>query len=111
VLISVGATVWGVETQRQDARVINLAGRQRMLTHGGRCHQRRLAGDGADAKLNTIRHSAYSFIRQTALRAFRMFLYNTVVSPILFKHHIWLFLENQNTIGVTALKRGHRAHF
>jgi nitrate/nitrite-specific signal transduction histidine kinase len=23
VLISVGATVWGVETQRQDARVIN----------------------------------------------------------------------------------------
>jgi hypothetical protein len=26
VLISVGATVWGVETQRQDARVINLAG-------------------------------------------------------------------------------------
>jgi NurA-like 5'-3' nuclease len=22
----------------------------------------------------------------------------TVVSPILFKHHIWLFLENQNTI-------------
>jgi nitrate/nitrite-specific signal transduction histidine kinase len=32
VLISVGATVWGVETQRQDALVINLAGRQRMLT-------------------------------------------------------------------------------
>jgi len=26
VLISVGATMWGVETQRQDARVINLAG-------------------------------------------------------------------------------------
>ncbi len=32
VLISVGATVWGLETQRQDALVINLAGRQRMLT-------------------------------------------------------------------------------
>jgi len=32
VLVSVGATVWGVETQRQDALVINLAGRQRMLT-------------------------------------------------------------------------------
>lgn len=32
VLISVGAMVWGLETQRQDALVINLAGRQRMLT-------------------------------------------------------------------------------
>ena len=31
LLISVGATYWGVETQRQDALVINLAGRQRML--------------------------------------------------------------------------------
>ena len=32
VLVSVGAMVWGLETQRQDAMVINLAGRQRMLT-------------------------------------------------------------------------------
>ena len=32
VLVSVSATIWGVETQRQDALVINLAGRQRMLT-------------------------------------------------------------------------------
>lgn len=31
VLISVGAMMWGLETQRQDALVINLAGRQRML--------------------------------------------------------------------------------
>lgn len=31
VLISVGATIWGLEMQRQDALVINLAGRQRML--------------------------------------------------------------------------------
>jgi two-component system nitrate/nitrite sensor histidine kinase NarX len=31
VLISAGAMMWGVETQRQDALVINLAGRQRML--------------------------------------------------------------------------------
>lgn len=31
VAISVGATFWGTESQRQDARVINLAGRQRML--------------------------------------------------------------------------------
>lgn len=31
VLISVSAMVWGLETQKQDALVINLAGRQRML--------------------------------------------------------------------------------
>ncbi len=31
VLTSVGATTWGLEAQRQDALVINLAGRQRML--------------------------------------------------------------------------------
>lgn len=31
VLISVGAMMWGSETQRQDALLINLAGRQRML--------------------------------------------------------------------------------
>jgi nitrate/nitrite-specific signal transduction histidine kinase len=31
VLISVGAMMWGLEIQRQDALVINLAGRQRML--------------------------------------------------------------------------------
>ena len=31
VLISVGVTYWGLQTQQQDALVINLAGRQRML--------------------------------------------------------------------------------
>lgn len=31
VLISVGVTFWGVESQKQDATIINLAGRQRML--------------------------------------------------------------------------------
>ncbi|MCK6584345.1 MAG: type IV pili methyl-accepting chemotaxis transducer N-terminal domain-containing protein [Anaerolineales bacterium] len=31
VMVSVGAMMWGLETQRQDALVINLAGRQRML--------------------------------------------------------------------------------
>jgi two-component system nitrate/nitrite sensor histidine kinase NarX len=30
--ISVGATYWGIQTQEKDALVINLAGRQRMLT-------------------------------------------------------------------------------
>ncbi|NJC97593.1 MAG: HAMP domain-containing protein [Anaerolineae bacterium] len=32
VIISVGGTYWGLQTQQQDALVINLAGRQRMLT-------------------------------------------------------------------------------
>ena len=31
VLISLGAMMWGLETQRRDALVVNLAGRQRML--------------------------------------------------------------------------------
>lgn len=31
VLISAGVTFWGVESQKQDATIINLAGRQRML--------------------------------------------------------------------------------
>ncbi|MEW6406747.1 MAG: GAF domain-containing protein, partial [Chloroflexota bacterium] len=31
VSVSVGATYWGISTQRKDALVINLAGRQRML--------------------------------------------------------------------------------
>jgi two-component system nitrate/nitrite sensor histidine kinase NarX len=31
VLVSVGVTYWGLQSQRQDALVINLAGRQRML--------------------------------------------------------------------------------
>ena len=31
VVVSVGLTFWGLQTQRQDALVINLAGRQRML--------------------------------------------------------------------------------
>ncbi len=32
VLVSASAMVWGLETQQQDALLINLAGRQRMLT-------------------------------------------------------------------------------
>lgn len=31
VIVSVGVTYWGLQTQQQDALVINLAGRQRML--------------------------------------------------------------------------------
>lgn len=31
VIVSVGATLWSLETQKRDASIINLAGRQRML--------------------------------------------------------------------------------
>ena len=31
VVVSIGVTYWGLQTQRQDALIINLAGRQRML--------------------------------------------------------------------------------
>lgn len=31
VIVSVGVTYWGLQTQQQDALVINLSGRQRML--------------------------------------------------------------------------------
>lgn len=49
VLISVGATYWGLETQRQDALVVNLAGRQRMLAE----HMARLAhGAGQGEAVN-----------------------------------------------------------
>ncbi|MBI3165865.1 MAG: type IV pili methyl-accepting chemotaxis transducer N-terminal domain-containing protein [Chloroflexi bacterium] len=57
VLVSVGAMMWGLEAQRQDALVINLAGRQRMLAQ----QMARLAyeaGDGEDvtnASLQDIR--------------------------------------------------------
>jgi len=60
VLISVGATVWGVETQRQDALVINLAGRQRMLTQ----QMARLAfesGVGEEAANAALRDTEQTF--------------------------------------------------
>ena len=39
IIISVGVTYWGLQTQQQDALVINLSGRQRMLVQ----HMTRLA--------------------------------------------------------------------
>ncbi|KAA3643853.1 MAG: HAMP domain-containing protein [Chloroflexi bacterium] len=41
VTLSVGVTFWGIEAQKQDAVIINLAGRQRMLVQ----QMTRLAGD------------------------------------------------------------------
>jgi nitrate/nitrite-specific signal transduction histidine kinase len=31
VVVSVAATFWGIEAQKEDALLVNLAGRQRML--------------------------------------------------------------------------------
>jgi hypothetical protein len=39
-----------------------------------------------------------SFTTLPGTRPMNKFIFLSVVSPILFKHHIWLFLENQNTI-------------
>ena len=49
VLISAGAMIWGLETQRQDALVINLAGRQRMLAQ----QMTRLAYEAGAGENNT----------------------------------------------------------
>ncbi len=52
VVVSVAAMLWGSETQRQDALLINLAGRQRMLAQ----QMARLAGetDGASIADSTL---------------------------------------------------------
>lgn len=47
VIVSVGAMMWGSETQRQDALLINLAGRQRMLAQ----QMTRLAFEGGGEEL------------------------------------------------------------
>lgn len=70
VSVSVGATYWGLETQRQDALVINLAGRQRMLIQ----QMTRLAAQWneshADDVLAALREAESTFdLTLTALRA------------------------------------------
>ena len=60
VLISVGAMMWGLETQRQDALVINLAGRQRMLAQ----QMARLAfeaGEGQDFTNASLQEAERTF--------------------------------------------------
>ena len=68
VVVSVGVTFWGITTQRQDALIVNLAGRQRMLVQ----QMTRLAfeikhGAGADVRLelqeamNTFERTLFAF--------------------------------------------------
>lgn len=60
VVVSVSLTFWGLQTQRQDALVINLAGRQRMLVQ----QMTRLAlqlQDGDEDSAVTLRESEQTF--------------------------------------------------
>jgi nitrate/nitrite-specific signal transduction histidine kinase len=60
VLVSVGVTYWGLQTQGQDALVINLAGRQRMLVQ----QMTRLAlqlHDGDESVSATLKESEQTF--------------------------------------------------
>lgn len=68
VVVSVGAMLWGSETQRQDALLINLAGRQRMLAQ----QMGRLAfeaGAGEDAVNAALQETEQTF--DQTLRALR----------------------------------------
>ena len=68
VLISVGAMFWGLETQRNDALLINLAGRQRMLAQ----QMARLAfeaGMGEDVTNAALQETEQTF--DQTLRALR----------------------------------------
>ncbi|MBN8654260.1 MAG: type IV pili methyl-accepting chemotaxis transducer N-terminal domain-containing protein [Anaerolineae bacterium] len=60
VMVSVGITYWGLQTQGQDALVINLAGRQRMLVQ----QMTRLAfqlGNGDDSASAALQESEQTF--------------------------------------------------
>ena len=60
VLVSVGVTYWGLQTQQQDALVINLSGRQRMLVQ----QMTRLAlqlQDGNGSTSATMQESQHMF--------------------------------------------------
>jgi two-component system, NarL family, nitrate/nitrite sensor histidine kinase NarX len=60
VIISVGVTYWGLQTQQQDALVINLSGRQRMLVQ----QMTRLAlqvNGGDEATIATLQESRHMF--------------------------------------------------
>lgn len=69
VLISVGATYWGLETQRQDALVINLAGRQRMLVQQMTRYAMEWGDSHSDDDLSVLREAESTFeLTLTALR-------------------------------------------
>jgi len=67
VVVSVAAMIWGSETQRQDAALINLAGRQRMLAQ--QMARLAVAADGVEAVDSTLLEAERIFEQtQIALR-------------------------------------------
>lgn len=59
--VSVGATFWGIETQKRDARIINLAGRQRMLVQQMTRLALEIERQGEPADVQALREAAASF--------------------------------------------------
>lgn len=63
VVTSVGLTFWGLQTQRQDALVINLAGRQRMLAQ--QMTRLALQLQGGDASASVALQESKQIFQQT----------------------------------------------
>ena len=69
VLVSVGAMFWGLETQKQDALLINLAGRQRMLIQQMARLTEEWNAARTDGTLTALREAESTFeLTLTALR-------------------------------------------
>ncbi len=61
--ISVAATFWAIDTQKQDALIINLAGRQRMLVQQMTRDVLNIKHDGAEASVQSLVEAAHTFER------------------------------------------------
>jgi two-component system, NarL family, nitrate/nitrite sensor histidine kinase NarX len=69
VAISAGATLWGVEAQKTDALVVNLAGRQRMLVQQMTRLAKEIEIDAGETHISLLIDSAQTFeMTQQALR-------------------------------------------
>jgi two-component system nitrate/nitrite sensor histidine kinase NarX len=66
LLVSATATLWAMDTQKQDAQVINLAGRQRMLVRQMTSDALRVERDGDKAALQSLMEAADTFERTLA---------------------------------------------
>ncbi len=61
VIVSAGATFWGLESQKQDALVINLAGRQRMLSQQMAREAFQIGQAGQEKHLSSLLETAQVF--------------------------------------------------
>jgi len=69
VVVSVGATFWSLETQKRDASIINLAGRQRMLVQLMTREALEIGLSDSDSHIQILRESIQTFT--TTLEALR----------------------------------------